>query len=93
MWTSQTCHQDYCGPQKRSNICNPVNPDLRCALLSPSFLFENKLNTTEGGAAEVRIERITEIISLRFEYIFELNLKDSRIKFVKIESWLEFSFL
>ena len=45
----------------KRNLCNPFNPDLHCAIFFPSFLFENKLNTTERGTAEVRIERVTEI--------------------------------
>ena len=54
------------------NLCNSFNPNPRCALFSPSLLFENKLNATEWSAAEVRIERLTEII-------YNHSLKISRI--------------
>ena len=40
------------------NLCNPFKYDLRCAL---SFPLENKVNTTEKGAAEVIFERVSEI--------------------------------
>ena len=45
-----------------SNPCNSFKHDLRCALFRPPFLCENKLNTTERGAAEVMFEKVTEII-------------------------------
>ena len=44
-----------------SNLSHPFKHDFRCALFFPSFLCENKLNTTERGAAEVMFERVTEI--------------------------------
>ena len=75
--TKKILHDEYMKPYpfetpKRLlifyNLCNPLNTDLRCALFIPSFLFENKLNTTEKGAAEVRIERVTEIIQYIPQY-------------------------
>ena len=51
------------------NLCNPINLDLCCALFFPFFLIENKLNSTERGAVENRIERITEIT----RWIFHSN--------------------
>ena len=47
---------------QKYNLCIPFNPELRCALFFTSFHFENKLNTTERGAAEDMFERVTEII-------------------------------
>ena len=44
-----------------SNMSDTFEDDLRCDIYSPYFLCENKLNTTEGGAAEVMFERVTEI--------------------------------
>ena len=44
------------------NLCNSFNPGLRCAHFFPSFLFANNLNTIGRGAADVNIERVTEII-------------------------------
>ena len=52
----------YTVDQVSYNLCNPFKHDFRYALFSPSFLCENKLNTTERGAAEVMFERVTEII-------------------------------
>ena len=50
MWLSVTQWVIYNFEFLRENLCKPVNPDLRCALFFPSFLFENKLNTTEREA-------------------------------------------
>ena len=45
------------------NLCNPFNLDLRCAsLCGVKFVFQKKWREEEGGA-EVRIERVAEIIS------------------------------
>ena len=61
-----TCNEQWLEAWDKShiiyNLCYPFNPDLRCGLFFPAFLFENKLNITERGAAEVKIERVTEVI-------------------------------
>ena len=61
MWVSVVVGSCY--------LREPFNPDLHCALFSPSFFFENKLNTTERGAAEVKIERFTGITPSNIKYV------------------------
>ena len=53
------------------NLCNPLNTDLRCASLSlcgVEFVSKKERREKEG-AAEFRIEKVTEIIT----YIIRLN--------------------
>ena len=49
------------------NLCNSFNPDLPCAsLCGVEFVFKKK---GKEGAAEVRIERVTEISLFDIVYI------------------------